>query len=189
MLCGVLGGLFCMTLAAPPILVGAIASSTGRCAFPIGVLLEGGRGRGGHGFNSAFDLSSILSTASLIRLRGRLQGDLHFGRLCGCSIEKLSWTCLVFRRTVYRQAEFLTLTQYLGHQTTDSISVTAGWAESNHSDHYDYTDSEPVARLPYSLVPSARPRSANLFLLRKLGCDAVVDWYGGPQWSSRDKRR
>ena len=43
MLCGVLGGLFCMTLAAPPILVGAIASSTGRCAFLIGVLLEGGK--------------------------------------------------------------------------------------------------------------------------------------------------
>ncbi len=100
--------------------------------------------------------------ASHIRHTQRMpQTEYHcvgFGGVCRCMRGDLMWTCLVW-------AERSTSDKF-GCQATDSIPPQVNRKVSLKT---IYTDSELPSRMPNSLMPSAKPSSANLPFLTSLG--------------------
>ncbi len=84
-----------------------------------------------------------------------------YAGVCRCMRGELMWTCLVWAE----------------RSTPDNFEVpshrfNSATGEQKRITQTVYTDSEPPSRLPNSLMPTAKLRSANLLFLC-LWCDAV----------------
>ncbi len=95
--------------------------------------------------------------------------QVGFGGVCRCQCKWVNVDLSCLGWTIYARTVF-------GCQATDSVSATGEQNGITSTLKTIYTDSEPSSRLPNSLMPSTKLRSAFHLPVLRLWYDAVGDW-------------